>query len=48
MNENLVARVKNLSVGFGTRGRETPVVRDVSFEVMRGQTLAIVGESANG
>lgn len=48
MNENLVARVKNLSVGFGAVGRESPVVRDVSFEVMRGQTLAIVGESGSG
>jgi glutathione transport system ATP-binding protein len=48
VNENLVARVKNLSVGFGSRGSESPVVRDVSFEVMRGQTLAIVGESGSG
>jgi len=48
MNENLVARVKNLSVGFGALGRESAVVRDVSFEVMRGQTLAIVGESGSG
>jgi len=48
MNENLVARVSNLSVGFGAKGHESPVVRDVSFEVMRGQTLAIVGESGSG
>jgi len=48
MNQNLVARVKNLSIGFGARGSESPVVRDVSFEVMRGQTLAIVGESGSG
>lgn len=48
MNENLVARVKNLSVGFGAPGRESAVVRDVSFEVLRGQTLAIVGESGSG
>ncbi|MDD1968251.1 dipeptide ABC transporter ATP-binding protein [Pseudomonas putida] len=48
MNQNLVARVKNLSIGFGATGSESPVVRDVSFEVMRGQTLAIVGESGSG
>ncbi|MBA6117562.1 dipeptide ABC transporter ATP-binding protein [Pseudomonas sp. NC26] len=47
MNENLVARVENLSVAFGSDG-EAPVVRDVSFEVGRGQTLAIVGESGSG
>ncbi|HCT05936.1 MAG TPA: glutathione ABC transporter ATP-binding protein GsiA [Pseudomonas sp.] len=48
MEQNLVARVRNLSVGFGPRGSESAVVRDVSFEVMRGQTLAIVGESGSG
>ena len=48
MNENLVARVQNLSVAFGARESESTVVRDVSFEVMRGQTLAIVGESGSG
>ncbi|NVZ27861.1 dipeptide ABC transporter ATP-binding protein [Pseudomonas gingeri] len=48
MNENLVARVENLSVTFGPATNASPVVRDVSFEVRRGQTLAIVGESGSG
>ncbi|NWA02632.1 ABC transporter ATP-binding protein [Pseudomonas gingeri] len=48
MNENLVARVENLSVAFGPSASASPVVRDVSFEVLRGQTLAIVGESGSG
>ncbi|WP_395607285.1 ABC transporter ATP-binding protein [Pseudomonas sp. B22129] len=48
MDDNLVARVQNLSVGFGLKGHESAVVRDVSFDVRRGQTLAIVGESGSG
>ncbi len=37
--------VENLSIGFG---RGDSVVRDVSFEVQEGQTLALVGESGSG
>ncbi|WP_298839655.1 ABC transporter ATP-binding protein [uncultured Roseobacter sp.] len=37
--------VRNLSIGFGTAD---PVVRDVSFSVMPGETLALVGESGSG
>jgi len=48
MDENLVACVQNLSVAFGSGPGAVPVVRDVSFEVRRGQTLAIVGESGSG
>ncbi len=36
--------VENLNVHFGTR----PVVRDVSFTLDRGETLALVGESGSG
>ncbi|WP_282128563.1 ABC transporter ATP-binding protein [Roseobacter litoralis] len=37
--------VCNLSIGFGAAD---PVVRDVSFRVMPGETLALVGESGSG
>ncbi|MFW8594246.1 dipeptide ABC transporter ATP-binding protein [Cribrihabitans neustonicus] len=37
--------VENLSIGFG---KDDPVVRDVSFAVQPGETLALVGESGSG
>ncbi|MDV2684309.1 ABC transporter ATP-binding protein [Alkalihalophilus lindianensis] len=40
--------VKNLKTYFFKKGKELPVVDDVSFEVKQGETLAIVGESGSG
>lgn len=40
--------VKNLSVSFDTPDGEAEAVRDVSFFVKKGETLAIVGESGCG
>jgi ABC-type dipeptide/oligopeptide/nickel transport system ATPase component len=40
--------VSNLNIGFSTEGGITPAVRDVSFRLQRGETLAIVGESGSG
>ena len=48
MDDNLVVQVRNLSVAFSREPGVTPVVKDVSFDVARGQTLAIVGESGSG
>lgn len=40
--------VRHLRVSFRGRGGDTPVVRDVSFHVERGETVALVGESGSG
>ena len=45
---DLILEVKDLSVEFSTYGGNVKAVRGVSFNVYRGQTLAIVGESGCG
>lgn len=40
--------VQNLSVGFGKGQNIKPIIRDVSFTLNAGETLAIVGESGSG
>ena len=43
-----ILRVNNLSVSFQTYAGTVQAVRDVSFTLNRGETLAIVGESGSG
>ena len=43
-----VLKVKNLSATFKTPGGEVAAVKDVSFELNKGETLAVVGESGSG
>jgi oligopeptide/dipeptide ABC transporter ATP-binding protein len=40
--------VRNLSTQFATRGGVVPAVDDVSWDVMEGETVALVGESGCG
>ena len=46
-NKNIL-EVKNLYVSFNTYAGEVQALRDISFYVKRGETLAIVGESGSG
>src|SRR5689334_20607417 len=41
-------KVSDLSVSFHSGENEFQAVRDVSFEVRKGETLGIVGESGSG
>jgi peptide/nickel transport system ATP-binding protein len=43
-----VLKVQNLTTSFKVDGGWRSVVRDVSFEIAAGETLAIVGESGSG
>ncbi len=47
MTEPLLS-VRDLSIAFRSGGRETLAVNRISFEIGKGETLALVGESGSG
>ena len=40
--------IRNLGVEFQVEGRLIEAVRDISFSINRGETVALVGESGSG
>jgi oligopeptide transport system ATP-binding protein len=48
VNSEVVLSVDDLRISFGTYAGEVQAVRGATFELRRGETLAIVGESGSG
>ena len=48
MSDPVLLEVRDLSVNFGTGDKAVRAVRGVSFDIKRGETVALVGESGSG
>ena len=48
MEKNQILEVKNLQLSFRLDAGVNHVIRDISFNLFKGETLAIVGESGSG
>mgnify|MGYP003235119460 FL=1 len=43
-NQKIILNVENLNTTFVSDKKEIKIVKNVSFQVKRGKTLAVVGE----
>jgi peptide/nickel transport system ATP-binding protein/oligopeptide transport system ATP-binding protein len=48
IGEDVVLEVRNLRTSFAVNGREVDAVRDVSFDIRKGEVLGLIGESGSG
>src|SRR5215218_318609 len=48
LDGDTLLQVKDLKISFGTYAGEVQAIRGASFNLRRGETLAIVGESGSG
>lgn len=48
MNQSILAEVRNLNISFDTLDGKVDALKDVSYQIRRGQMVALVGESGSG
>ena len=47
-NNQKLLEIKNAEIKFSVEGGIVNAVNDISFDIIKGETLAIVGESGSG